>query len=115
MAKTFHTFIAAIALLAFTGCQTITKHRLAGTYYRYIPQGKDAPMAVQKLQLTDSKFIMSMPLNGDMAMDYTVEDNIIYVGGQPSQLCFTMDGMGIISNKGNQGIEGTYIKQVGAE
>ena len=106
---------AAVALFGAVGCQAITKHRLAGTYYRYSPDGKATPMAVQKLQLTDSKFILSMPLNGDMAMDYAVEDGIIYVGGQPSQLCFTMDGMGIISNKGNMGIEGTYIKQVAGE
>ena len=112
MLKTFYSTLATLAFLSFASCQTITKHRLAGTYYRYIPQGKDAPMAVQKLQLTDSKFILSMPLNGDMAMDYTVENGIIYVGGQPSQLCFTMDGLGVISNKGNLGIEGTYIKQV---
>ena len=115
MFKTFSSALVALASFTATGCQTVTKHRLAGTYYRYLPQGKDAPMAVQKLQLTDSKFIMSMPLNGDMAMDYTVEDGVIYVGGQPSQICFTMEGFGVISNKGNQGIEGTYIKQVAGE
>jgi hypothetical protein len=114
MLKTFSSALVAIALLTAIGCQTITKHRLAGTYYRYTPDG-EAPLGVDKLQLTDSKFILSMPLNGDMAMDYKVEDNLIYVGAQPSQLCFTMDRMGVISNKGNVGIEGTYIKQVGVE
>jgi len=72
-------------------------------------------LAVEKLRLTDSKFIMSMPLSGEMAMDYAIENGVIYVGGQPSQMCFTIDGMGVISNKGLVGIEGTYIRQVTAE
>ena len=58
---------------------------------------------------------MTMPMNGDMAMDYSVENGIFYVGGQPSQMCFTIDGLGVISNKGNMGIEGTYVKQVDGE
>ncbi len=115
MFRPIHCVFAILTIATSAGCQIITKHRLAGTYYRYSPDGKATPMAVQKLQLTDSKFILSMPLNGDMAMDYSVEDGIIYVGGQPSQLCFTMDGMGVISNKGNLGIEGTYVKQVAGE
>ncbi|HEX8326601.1 MAG TPA: hypothetical protein VF629_03595 [Hymenobacter sp.] len=56
-----------------------------------------------------------MPTTGDIAMDYSVEKDVIYVGGQPSQLCFTMDGLGVISNKGLVGIEGTYIKEAEAE
>lgn len=112
MTRPFY-FFAFLTLAALSSCETITKHRLSGTYYR---SDKDSPTAVvQKLRVTDSKFIMTMPLNGDMAMDYSVENGIIYVGGQPSQMCFTMDGLGIISNKGNLGIEGTYVKQVGEQ
>lgn len=114
MLKTLSCTLATLVCLSFASCQTLTKHRLAGTYYRYRPDST-ATVAVQKLRLTDSKFILSVPLNGDLAMDYTVENGVIYVGSQPSQLCFTMDGLGVISNKGNLGIEGTYIKQVAGE
>ena len=110
MTRHFYS-ISCIALFLLSSCETLTKHRLSGTYYR-----SDSSVAVvQKVRLTDSKFIMTMPLNGDMAMDYSVENGIIYVGGQPSQICFAIDGLGIISNKGNLGIEGTYIKQVGEQ
>jgi hypothetical protein len=112
MTRRFY-FLPFIALGILSSCETVTKHRLSGTYYR--SDTDNAYAVVKKLRLTDSKFILTMPLNGDMAMDYSVENGIIYVGGQPSQMCFTMDGLGIISNKGNQGIEGTYIKQVGEE
>ncbi|SFQ49427.1 hypothetical protein [Hymenobacter arizonensis] len=111
MFKPVYCVLVVLVFLAFCGCQSIIKHRLAGTYYRYNP-GSTATLAVQKLHLTETKFIMTVPLNGDMAMDYSVENGIIYVGGQPSQICFTVDGMGVISNKGAVGIEGTYIKQV---
>ncbi|GAB3843782.1 hypothetical protein GCM10028822_00330 [Hymenobacter terrigena] len=105
--------LSCLALFLLSSCETLTKHRLSGTYYR---SDKDnASAVVQKLRLTNSKFILTMPLNGDMAMDYSVENGIIYVGGQPSQMCFTIDGLGIISNKGNLGIEGTYIKQTEQE
>ena len=103
-----------MGFLTFSGCETLVKHRLSGTYYRYNADSTTTPV-VQKLRLTDTKFIMSMPLSGDMAMDYSVENGIIYVGGQPSQMCFTVDGMGVISNKGLVGIEGIYVKQVGRE
>lgn len=109
MSRLFYLLVC-LALGLLSSCETVTKHRLSGTYYR---SDKDNAYAVvKKLRLTDSKFIMTMPLNGDMAMDYSVENGIIYVGGQPSQMCFTIDGLGIISNKGNMGIEGTYVKQV---
>lgn len=112
MTKSFY-FLPCIALLVLSSCETLTKHRLSGTYYR---SDENNPSAmVQKLRLTDSKFILTMPMNGDMAMDYSVENGIIYVGGQPSQMCFTIDGLGVISNKGSLGIEGTYVKQVAAE
>ena len=104
----------ALVVPSFSGCETLAKYRLTGTYYRY-NAASTSTVAVQKLRITDKKFIMSMPLSGDMAMDYSVENGIIYVGGQPSQMCFTVEGMGIISNKGLVGIEGTYIKQVNGE
>ena len=106
--------LAALAFFSFSGCETLAKHRLSGTYYRFNADST-ATLGVQKLRLTDSKFILSMPLNGDMAMDYSVENDISYVGGQPSQMCFTVDGMGVISNKGAVGIEGTYVKQINGE
>lgn len=105
--------LTCLSLLALSSCETITKHRLSGTYYRY--DKDNAYAVVKKIRLTDSKFIVTMPLNGDMAMDYSVDNGIIYVGGQPSQVCFTIDGLGVISNKGNMGIEGTYVKQVEGE
>ena len=112
MARPFY-FLVCRTLLTLSSCETLTKHRLSGTYYR---SDKDnASAMVHKLRLTDYKFIMTMPMNGDMAMDYSVENGIIYVGGQPSQMCFTIDGLGVISNKGNMGIEGTYVKQVDGE
>ena len=114
MSKSACYVLAALVFLIFTGCDTLTKHRLAGTYYRYHQDGT-ATLAVEKLRLTNSKFIIAMPLNGELAMDYVVEDGVIYVGGQPSQMCFTIDGLGIISNKGLVGIEGTYVRQVAAE
>ena len=114
MFKPVYYVLAALAFLALSGCETLAKHRLSGTYYRYNADSTRT-LAVQKLRLTDSKFIMSTPLSGDMAMDYSVENDISYVGGQPSQMCFTVDGMGVISNKGAVGIEGTYVKQVNGE
>ena len=114
MFRPAHFVFAVLTILTFSGCETLAKHRLAGTYYRYNADST-VTLAVQKLRLTDTKFIMSTPLSGDMAMDYSVENGIIYVGGQPSQMCFTIDGMGVISNKGAVGIEGTYIKQVVGE
>jgi hypothetical protein len=114
MSRPVYYLLAALAFFTFSGCQALAKHRLAGTYYRYNADST-ATLAVQKLRLTDTKFIMSTPLSGDMAMDYSVENGIIYVGGQPSQMCFTVEGMGVISNKGAVGIEGTYIKQVNGE
>ena len=114
MFKPLHYVLAALSFLALSGCETLAKYRLSGTYYRYNADGTRT-LAVQKLRLTDSKFVMSMPLSGDMAMDYSVENDVIYVGGQPSQMCFTVDGIGVISNKGLVGIEGTYVKQVSGE
>jgi len=114
MFRPVYYVLAALAFLTFFGCETLAKHRLVGTYYRFHRNGTTT-LAVEKLRLTDSKFIMSMPLSGEMAMDYAIENGVIYVGGQPSQMCFTIDGMGVISNKGLVGIEGTYIRQVTAE
>ena len=114
MFKPVYYVLAALAFLTFSSCETLAKHRLAGTYYRYNADSTRT-LAVQKLRLTDSKFIISTPLSGDLAMDYAIENDIIYVGGQPSQMCFTIDGMGVISNKGAVGIEGTYVKQVNGE
>lgn len=65
---------------------------------------------MQDLRLTETKCIMTMPVVGEVAQDYTVENGIIYVGGSEGQICFTVDGPGIISNHGMLGIEGTYIK-----
>ena len=114
MIKPVSYVLAALVFFSFSGCETLAKHRLAGTYYRYNVDSTRM-LGVQKLRLTDSKFILSMPLNRDMAMDYSVENSVIYVGGQPSQMCFTVDGMGVISNKGLVGIESTDIKQVTAD
>jgi hypothetical protein len=54
---------------------------------------------------------MHVPGAGALASEYDVEDGRIYVGNQPSQFYFTIDGLGVISNQGNMGMEGTYILQ----
>ena len=43
-------------------------------------------------------------------MDYTVENGVIYLGGPSGQLTFTIDGLGVISNHGTLGMDGTYMK-----
>jgi hypothetical protein len=99
-----------LPLLLLLGCEQYHKHRLAGTYYR---SGDAGPMgAVQQLRLTDDKVHMAMPIVGEVAFDYTVDGNTIYLGGPEGQIRFTVDGLGIISNKGTMGYEGTYIRQV---
>lgn len=114
MSKSACCVLDALGFLMFIDYDTLTKHRLAGTYYHYYQDGMTT-LAVEKMRLTNSKFIIVMPLNGELAMDFAVEDGVIYVGGQPSQRCFTIDGLGIISNNGLVGIEGTYVRQVAAE
>jgi hypothetical protein len=102
-----------LVLLLATGCNTLAKHRLVGAYHRMDTNA--VPGVVQNLRITDDKFIVSIPLAGELALDYTVDDKTIYVGSTTSsQLIFTIDGLGIISNRGTMGYDGTYAKQVEA-
>ncbi|MGI4761960.1 MAG: hypothetical protein ACRYF0_14725 [Janthinobacterium lividum] len=108
---TLARFLAALVVTSclFSGCNTFAKRRLVGVYHR---EQTGAPNAaeVQQLEITADKFILSIPITGEIASDYTVEGDRIYVGGQPGQLVFNVDGLGVISNQANMGIAGTYVK-----
>jgi hypothetical protein len=85
----------------------VPRIRLQGTYYR---TGESTP-GLQQIEITRERIIMHLPGTGALASEYAVEDGRIYVGSQPSQFYFTIDGLGVISNQGNMGMEGTYILQ----
>ena len=89
------------------GCQPLSKQRLTGTYQW---QGQDEFFHLREVRLTETKCIMNLPMLGETAQDYTVENGTIYVGGADGQICFTIDGPGIISNQGTLGMEGTYVR-----
>jgi hypothetical protein len=80
--------------------------RLMGIYRRSGPPS----VGLQRIEITRDRFILYLPGAGPLAQEYSVADNRIYVGSQPSQLLFSIDGLGVISNQGNMGLEGTYIK-----
>lgn len=105
--------LLSLMLIAATGCEMLTKRRLSGTYQRYNKEPMSELMrlsTIQQVRLTDTKFIMTSPVAGEIAMDYTVENGVIYLGGPSGQLTFTIDGLGIISNHGTLGMDGTYMK-----
>ena len=89
----------------YVGYKQVLRIRLQGTYYR---MGDPAP-GLQQIEITHDRFIMHISGAGALASEYAVADERIYVGNQPSQVYFTIDGLGIISNQGNAGMEGTYI------
>ena len=103
--------LALIGLVLICGAAVaynqIPRIRLQGTYYR---TGEPTP-GLQQIEITRDRFIMHLPGAGALASEYAVEDGRIYVGSQPSQFYFTIDGLGVISNQGNMGMEGTYILQ----
>ena len=90
---------------AVVAYRQVPRIRLQGSYYR---TGEPAP-GLQQIEITRDRFIMYLPGAGALASEYAVEDGRIYVGSQPSQFYFTIDGLGVISNQGNMGMEGTYI------
>ncbi|MDO7884240.1 hypothetical protein [Hymenobacter cheonanensis] len=92
------------ALVAY---KQIPRIRLQGIYYR---TGEPTP-GLQRIEITRDRFIMHVNGAGALASDYAVENGRIYVGSQPSQFYFTIDGLGVISNQGNMGMEGTYLLQ----
>jgi hypothetical protein len=92
---------------AVVAYRQVPRIRLQGTYYR---TGEPSP-GLQQIEITRDRFIMHLSGVGALASEYTVEDGRIYVGSQPSQFYFTIDGLGLISNHGNMGMEGTYILQ----
>ncbi|MGI4823586.1 MAG: hypothetical protein ACRYFV_20425 [Janthinobacterium lividum] len=103
--------LALICLVLIGGAvvayKQIPRIRLQGTYYRI---GEAAP-GLQQIEITRDRFIMHLNGAGALASEYAVEDGRIYVGNQPSQFYFTIDGLGVISNQGNMGMEGTYMLQ----
>ena len=98
------------ALVAAPACGPINAaDNLSGTYHR-TDKLVDKPGYLQEIRLTENKCIMAVPLAGEVAQAYTVDHNNLYVGGSEGQICFYIDGPGIISNRGMLGIEGTYTK-----
>jgi hypothetical protein len=104
--------LALVCLVLVAGAVVAYKQlpriRLQGTYYR---TGSPTP-GLQQIEITRDRFIMHLNGAGAVASEYAVEDGRIYVGSQPSQFYFTIDGLGVISNQGNMGMEGTYILQI---
>jgi hypothetical protein len=102
--------LALICLVLIGGTvvayKQIPRIRLQGTYYR---TGEPAP-GLQQIEITRDRFIMHIVGAGALASEYAVEDGRIYVGSQPSQVIFSIDGLGIISNQGNVGMEGNFMK-----
>ena len=71
--------------------------RLIGIYQRLGPPS----VGLQRIEITRDRFILYLPGTGPLAQEYSVADNRIYVGSQPSQLLFSIDGLGVIRNKVN--------------
>jgi hypothetical protein len=117
MSLPFHWLIAACLSFLFLttpGCGPINPaDNLPGTYVRR--DSTALPGYLQKIRLTEDKFIIASPLGGEIAQAYTVDHNNLYVGGPDGQICFRIEGLGVISNRGMLGMEGTYVKQVGGE
>lgn len=100
-------YLFAALVLALTGCDTIIKKRLPGTYHLIGP--KQAFLVLDKFELTDTKFIMAT-LVGEGAMDYTVEDGYLYAGPAGSQIRFKIISADTLRSEGTAGLEGTYVK-----
>jgi hypothetical protein len=101
--------LALICLVLVGGAgiayKQVPRLRLQGTYYRT----GEPTTGLQQIEITRDRFIIHVPGAGALASEYDVEDGRIYVGSQPSQFYFTIDGLGVISNQGNVGMEGTYM------
>ena len=96
--------------LATLACGPINAaDNLPGTYHR-TDKLVDKPGYLQEFRLTEDKCIMAVPMAGEVAQVYTVDHNNLYVGGAGGQICFHIDGPGVVSNRGMLGVEGTYTK-----
>lgn len=101
------TFLCLLLAGAFfLAYYQLPRLRLVGTYRRV----GEPTVGLQQIEITRERFILYIPGAGPLAQEYSVADGRIYVGSQPSQLLFTVDGLGVISNQGNVGMEGTYMK-----
>lgn len=113
MYRPFYWLITAgisCALLPASGCGSPNAaNNLPGIYHR--TDKLDKLGYLQEIRLTEDKCIMDVPLAGEVAQAYTVDHNLIYVGGPDEQICFRIDGPGVISNRGMMGVEGTYVKE----
>jgi hypothetical protein len=98
--------IAALAL-TLASCEALTKPTsLIGTY-KYV--GKIPPGVIlmsKKLEFTKTKVVMDM----DITMDYTIEDNYVYIGPPEGQVRFKVVSKDTLRNDGTYGFEGTYAK-----
>lgn len=100
-------YLLAALALTLTGCDTLTKKRLAGTYH-YVKSKESVPL-IDKFELTDTKFIMPS-LGGEAASDYTIENGYVYVGSGWPQVRFKIVSSDTLRNEGTVGFEGTYVK-----
>jgi len=105
MRKTL-TLLAALTL-ALTGCDTLTKPNLAGTYH-YV--GKRVPFQMlNKFELTDRKFIADIFL-GETALDYEVEDGFIYVNSAGVKYRLKIVSPDTLRADAHSPFEGTYAR-----
>lgn len=102
----FAALLSSILLLT-TSCERVTRYQLRGTYYRV---GEPQPLAVNEFEVTDTKFLVVMPLAGRVALDYEVEGDNLYLGSAPSQILFTREGQGYLRQEGALGFEGRFVK-----
>jgi hypothetical protein len=103
----YKLYLCAALVLTVTGCDTLTKKRLTGTY-QYIGQ-KDRFHSLNKFELTGTKFVTNI-FFGEQAMNYTVEDDYLYVHFPGIQYRFKVVSSDTLRNEGTMGFEGTYVR-----
>ena len=68
------------------------------------------PQAVNEFELTETKFLLTMPLGGRLALEYEVEGDNLYCGDAHGKIRFTNEGYGILRQEGTTGFDGRFIK-----
>lgn len=91
-----------------TSCEQVRRYQVQGTYTR---MGEPSPFTINEFELTETKFSMTVPLSGRVALDYDLQGDDLYVGGkQGPQIHFRWEGHGILKQEGTSGFDGRFIK-----
>lgn len=101
------TLLAALTL-ALTGCYTLARFTSApqGAYQR-LEDGHFHTLT--KFELTGNKFI-TRDFVGETALDYTLENQTLYVQAWGTQYRFQVVSPDTIRNNSGMGMTGTYVR-----